>query len=36
MAIPESFDAEIIEKIAKLGYEVGYHYEDVSLVRGDR
>jgi len=32
MAIPESFHAEIIEKIAELGHEVGYHYEDVDLV----
>ena len=34
--VPESFDARIIEKVAELGHEVGYHYEDVDLVRGDR
>ena len=30
--VPESFDAGIIERIAAMGHEVGYHYEDVSLV----
>jgi hypothetical protein len=34
--VPESFNAGVIEKIAGLGHEVGYHYEDVDLVRGDR
>ena len=34
--VPESFDVSVIEKIAKLGHEIGYHYEDVDLVRGDR
>jgi hypothetical protein len=29
--VPESFNTEIIEKIAKLGHEIGYHYEDVDL-----
>ncbi|HAF30862.1 MAG TPA: hypothetical protein DCG75_17620 [Bacteroidales bacterium] len=29
--VPESYDPEIIEKIAKLGHEIGYHYEDVDL-----
>ena len=29
--VPESYDLEIMEKIARLGHEVGYHYEDVSL-----
>jgi hypothetical protein len=33
--VPESFDAGIIERIAELGHEIGYHYEDVDLaVRG--
>ena len=30
--IPGSFDKSIIMKIAELGHEIGYHYEDVSLV----
>ena len=30
--IPESLNAEIIEKIANLGHEIGYHYEDLTLV----
>ena len=30
--VPESFDVGVIEKIAELGHEVGYHYEDVDLV----
>ena len=27
------FDIRVIEKIASLGHEVGYHYEDIDLVR---
>jgi len=30
--VPESFDTDIIKKIANLGHEIGYHYEDVDLV----
>ena len=30
--VPESFDFGVIEKIAELGHEIGYHYEDVDLV----
>lgn len=30
--IPESFNHDIMNKIAKLGHEIGYHYEDVDLV----
>ena len=30
--VPESFDVGVIEKIAEMGHEVGYHYEDVDLV----
>ena len=30
--VPESFDAGIIERIAAMGHEIGYHYEDVDLV----
>lgn len=29
--VPESFDPKIIEKIAALDHEIGYHYEDVDL-----
>jgi len=29
--VPESYDPKIIEEIAKLGHEIGYHYEDVDL-----
>jgi len=32
-AVSQSFDAEIIEKIAGMGHEVGYHYEDFVFVR---
>jgi len=30
--VPESFDLDIMNKIADLGHEIGYHYEDVDLV----
>ena len=30
--VPESFKVNIIQKIAALGHEIGYHYEDVDLV----
>lgn len=30
--VPESFDLKIMQKIAGLGHEIGYHYEDVDLV----
>jgi len=29
------FDEEVIREIAKLGHEIGYHYEDLSLTKGD-
>ena len=29
--VPESFDTKIMTEIAKLGHEIGYHYEDVDL-----
>jgi hypothetical protein len=29
--VPESFKTKIIEEIAKLGHEIGYHYEDIDL-----
>ncbi|MCG8606870.1 hypothetical protein MJD09_18025 [bacterium] len=30
-----SFDEAIIRQIADLGHEIGYHYEDLSLCKGD-
>jgi len=30
--VPQSYDVEIIKKIAALGHEIGHHYEDVDLV----
>ncbi len=30
-AVQESWDEEIIEEIASLGHEIGYHYEDIDL-----
>lgn len=30
--VPESYDLKIMNKIADLGHEIGYHYEDVDLV----
>lgn len=30
--VPESYNLEIMHKIAELGHEIGYHYEDVDLV----
>jgi hypothetical protein len=29
--VPESFNDSIISKIASMGHEIGYHYEDLSL-----
>jgi hypothetical protein len=34
-AVKKSFKEEIIKKIANLGHEIGYHYEELSLVKGD-
>ncbi len=33
--IPESNQPEVIRAIVKLGHEIGYHYEDMSLCGGD-
>lgn len=33
--VPESYDLQIMEKISKMGHEIGYHYEDVDLVNVD-
>lgn len=34
--VPESNQPEIIMSIAALGHEIGYHYEDLSLFKGDK
>ena len=33
--IPESNQPEVIRAITRLGHEIGYHYEDMSLCGGD-
>jgi hypothetical protein len=33
--IPEVFKPDIIEQIAEMGHEVGYHYEDLRLASGE-
>ncbi len=33
--VKKSFHPRVIEKIAALGHEIGYHYEDVALQHGD-
>ncbi len=32
---PESWDDEIMRRIAELGHDLGYHYENLSLCRGN-
>ena len=34
-AVPESFDVDVIKRIAALGHEIGYHYEDLTICKGD-
>ena len=34
-AVPESWDEEVIQKIAALGHEVGYHYESLTTCNGN-
>lgn len=34
--VPQSNQPEIINSIVKLGHEVGYHYEDISIFNGDK
>ncbi len=34
-AVPVSWDEEIIKEIAALGHEIGYHYEDLAICKGD-
>ncbi len=33
--VPESWDEDTMRAIAGLGHEIGYHYEDLTLARGD-
>ena len=33
--VKESYDGHIISQIAKMGHEIGYHYESLSLCRGN-
>ena len=33
--VKQSFDKNVIRKIALLGHEIGYHYEDLALAKGD-
>jgi hypothetical protein len=30
-----SYNREIVEKISSMGHEIGYHYEDLSVAKGD-
>ena len=34
-AVPESWDEETIKEIARMGHEVGYHYESLTTCRGN-
>ena len=33
--VPESYDEGIIKEVVALGHELGYHYEDLTLAKGD-
>lgn len=33
--VPESYDETVIREIARLGHEIGYHYESLTTCRGD-
>ena len=33
--IPKTFRIKTIQRIMELGHEIGYHYEDLSVTRGD-
>jgi hypothetical protein len=35
-SVPASFDPAAVRAIAELGHEVGYHYEDLALARGNQ
>ena len=32
----QSYDPGIMEKISEMGHEIGYHYEDVSLMASEK
>lgn len=34
--VKQSFNEEIIKEIAELGHEIGYHYEDLTIAKGDK
>ena len=34
--LPKSFDPVIVDLIRNLGHEIGYHYEDLTLAKGDK
>lgn len=34
-AVPGSWDEEIIKEIASMGHEIGYHYENLSVCKGN-
>lgn len=34
--VPQSNQPEVIRAIAELGHEIGYHYEDMAIMHGDR
>lgn len=33
--VQQSYGASVIKQIAELGHEIGYHYEDLTLAKGD-
>lgn len=33
--IPQSFDPVVVQEIASMGHEIGYHYEDMDFAKGD-
>jgi hypothetical protein len=33
--VKESYDEDIIKQISEMGHEIGYHYEDLSIYRGN-
>ncbi|MCK4763588.1 MAG: hypothetical protein KAW12_15415 [Candidatus Aminicenantes bacterium] len=35
-AVKQSFNEPVINRIVELGHELGYHYEDLTLTRGDK
>ena len=33
--VPESYDEDVIKRIYEMGHEIGYHYEDLDIAKGD-